>query len=161
MDKCSWIQITDLSYLRFCFQSLELSPVMSVPPLSLSNLPWHPHPPVSLNLPLCLQWPPPSWLGCIPGASPTHWHAALIFLCLLPFYYFLKNTLNEKHEGRCYLFPSAKTKFPISGRTHSIFHPGRSGQNLCMNLIPITLLLSNFILLVYTAAAYSCSFALR
>lgn len=41
---------TNLSYLRFCFQSPELSSVTSVHPLSLSNSPWPPHGLISLNL---------------------------------------------------------------------------------------------------------------
>lgn len=157
MDQCSWTQRTNLSYLRFCSQLPRLSAVRSVHPLSLSNLAWPPDSP--LNVPSCLQWPPPSWPGCIPGASLTHLHAAII-CCLLPFWCFLTNTPHEEQEGRCSLSPNTKIKFWASGRIHLSHHPHGTGQCLWVSLISITLLMSNFLLLVRPATAYFCFFSL-
>lgn len=148
MDVESWhgqvFLNTNLSYLRFCFQSPELSSVTSVHSLSLSNSPWPPHGLISLNLAV-FPVTPPSWLGCTLSARLTHQHAALL----------LTKTLHEKCKGSCCLSLRAKINFPIPGRTHPIFRPWRSGQSSYINLISITLLSNDFILLVYTAAVYS------
>lgn len=135
---------TNLSHLRFCFQSPELSSVTSVHPLFLSN---SPHGLISLN-PAVFTVTSTLMVWLASSARLTHQHAALS----------LTNTVHEKCKGSCCLSLRAIIKFPIPGRMHPIFHPWRSGQSSYMNLISITL--SDFILLVYTAEVYPWSFVL-